>query len=138
MVPYLFKILKIVINIRLLLTFKLAKYFIFYFQYNCFSDYRGSDWSRFASYLTIITLREVIIAGAVHFKMVAFHFVIWQHLMSNYAKAITPLRFSEYCWIIPLTSSWGLLTVFILSSHKIILFIPDCICSRCTCRCHTT
>lgn len=44
--------------------------------YDCFDDYEDAhDWSRIASYLVIVTSREVSIAAALNFKISALRFV---------------------------------------------------------------
>ena len=51
-----------------------------------------SDWSRIALYLAVITLREVIIAGALDFKIAALHFVNVRRELRNAEEQTTILK----------------------------------------------
>ena len=51
-----------------------------------------SDWSRIALYLAVITLREVIIAGALDFRIAALHFVNVRRELRNAEEQTTILK----------------------------------------------
>ena len=51
-----------------------------------------SDWSRIELYLAVITLRKVIIAGALNFRIAALHFVNVRQELINAIEQTTILK----------------------------------------------